>query len=29
MKIGPQLLLDNFVFKWSDIKDKVAYPAEE
>ena len=29
MKIGPQLLLDNFVFKWKDIKDKVAYPAEE
>ena len=29
MKIGPQLLLDNFVFKWEDIKDKVAYRAEE
>ncbi len=29
MKIGPQLLLDNFVFKWADIKNKVAYPAEE
>ena len=29
MKIGPQLLLDNFVFKWEDIKDKVAYSAAE
>lgn len=27
MKIGPQLLLDSFVLKWEDIKDKVAYSA--
>ena len=25
MKVGSQLLLDNFGFKWEDIKDKVAF----
>jgi hypothetical protein len=29
MKVGPQLLLDNFVFKWADIKDKVAFSTAE
>ncbi len=29
MKVGSQLLLDNFVFKWDDIKDKVAFTTIE
>ena len=25
MKVGPQLLLDNFMIRWEDLKDRIAY----
>ncbi len=28
MKVGPQLLLDSFMIRWDDIKDKVAYSTD-
>ena len=28
MKVGPQLLLDNFIIKWDDVKDRIAYTSD-
>lgn len=28
MKVGPQLLLDNFIIKWEDVEDKIAFTSD-